>query len=137
MSRRKTRPPLRSDGKIEVIYLGNVEAQDATPPPLKTRPPLRFPTPPSAFSGSPCAGDPEANAAWIIRRGTTWSSPIVASGSGSCPNWSGVNDVTLPVGPTGYLVIVGWWDSYGGNDDQTVFSNVKVTTPGQVIRLSY
>jgi len=88
-------------------------------------------------SGSPCAGDPEANAAWTIRRGTNWSSPIVASGSGSCPNWSGVNDVTLPVGPTGYLVIVDWWDSYGGYDDQTVFANVKVTTPGQVIRLSY
>lgn len=87
--------------------------------------------------GSLCSGDPEANASWTIRRGTTWSSPVVARGVGACPNWDGVDDVAVPVGPTAYLVIVDWWDSYWGYDDQTVFTNVKVTTPGQVVRLSY
>ena len=91
----------------------------------------------SDVSGSPCPGDPEANASWVIRSGS-WSGTIVASGYDGCPNWSGVNDVAVPVSSTTpYFVIVDWWDSYGGYDDQTVFGNVYVTNPGQVVRLSY
>jgi len=91
----------------------------------------------SDTSGSPCPSDPEANASWVIRSGS-WSGTVVASGSGSCPNWSGVNDVAVPVSSTTpYFVIVDWYDSYWGYDDQTVFGNIYVTTPGQIVRLSY
>jgi hypothetical protein len=90
----------------------------------------------SDASGSPCPGDPEASAAWTIKRGG-WSGQVVASGFGTCPAWDGVDDIALQVGPTPYFVTIDWWDSYYGYDDQTVFPNVYVTTPGQVIRLSY
>jgi len=65
------------------------------------------------------------------------SGTLVGSGSGGCPNWSGVNDVSVAVSTTPYYVIVDWWDSYGQYDDQTVFANIYVTTPGQLVRLSY
>jgi hypothetical protein len=90
----------------------------------------------SDVSGSPCPNDPEANASWAIRRGGM-SGTLVGSGSGGCPNWSGVNDVSVAVSTTPYYVIVDWWDSYGQYDDQTVFANIYVTTPGQLVRLSY
>ncbi|MBE0599567.1 MAG: hypothetical protein IH614_20190 [Desulfuromonadales bacterium] len=90
----------------------------------------------SDTGGSPCPDDPEANATWIIRSGGP-SGSVVASGSGSCPNWSGVNDVLVPASTTPYYVVVDWWDSYYGYDDQTVFANVYVTTPGVLVRLSY
>jgi hypothetical protein len=90
----------------------------------------------SDVSGSPCPGDPEAWASWTIRKGG-WSGPVVASGSGGCPNWDGVDDVTVPVGSTPYLVIIDWWDSQYGGDDQTTFSDVSLTTSGEVVRLSY
>ncbi|OHB29428.1 MAG: hypothetical protein A2X84_00425 [Desulfuromonadaceae bacterium GWC2_58_13] len=83
-----------------------------------------------------CSDDPEASAAWTIKRGS-WSGPVVASGSGGCPNWDGVDDITVLVGSIPYFVTIDWWDSYYGYDDQTVFSNVNVATPGQVLRLSY
>jgi hypothetical protein len=91
----------------------------------------------SDVSGSPCPSDPDAAASWTIKRGST----TVATGSATCPNWSGVNDVTVPVSATPYSVLVDWWDS-GANDgegdwDQTGFPSFLVTTPGQVIRLSY
>jgi hypothetical protein len=90
----------------------------------------------SDMYGSPCPDDPEANAAWTIRRGSQ-SGPVVASGFGGCPNWSGMDDVNVAVGNTPYFVVVDWWDSYNGYDEQTVFLNVSVTTTGQVVRLSY
>jgi hypothetical protein len=90
----------------------------------------------SDVSGSPCPGDPEANAAWVIRKGS-WSGPVVANGFGGCPNWSGVEDIAVPIGPTPYFVRVDWWDSYWGYDDQTSFSNISVTAPGQAVRLGY
>jgi hypothetical protein len=91
----------------------------------------------SDMTGSPCPGDPEADASWVIRRGS-WSGPVVASGSGSCPNWSGVNDVAVPVSSTTpYFVVVDWWESYDGYYDQSWFGGIYVTTPGQLVRLSY
>jgi hypothetical protein len=88
----------------------------------------------SDASGSPCPSDPDASARWTIRSGS-WSGPVVASGSGACPNWSGVDDVIVPVSATPYFVRVDWWES----DDEGVthFPNVYVTTPGQIIRLGY
>jgi hypothetical protein len=91
----------------------------------------------SDMTASPCPGDPEANASWVIRRGS-WSGSIVASGSGGCPNWSGVNDVAVPVSSTTpYFVIVDWWESYDGYYDQSWFGNIYVTTPGQLVRIGY
>lgn len=90
----------------------------------------------SDVSGSPCPGDPEANAAWTIRSGS-WSGKVVASGSGGCPNWSGIDNIAVPVTPTPYFISVDWWDSYYGFDDNTVFQDVYITTPGEITRLSY
>jgi hypothetical protein len=90
----------------------------------------------SDASGPPCPGDPTASASWTIRKGS-WFGPIIASGSGACPNWTGVENITVAIGSTPYFVRVDWWDSYYGYDDQTDFPNVYVTTPGQVVRLSY
>jgi hypothetical protein len=87
----------------------------------------------SDSNGSPCPSDPDAAANWTIRRGTS----VVATGSGACPGWSGVNDITVPVHPTPYSVIIDWYDSYYEYWDQSAFSNISVTTPGQVIRLEY
>jgi hypothetical protein len=89
----------------------------------------------SDVSGSPCPGDPTADAGWTILKGGWWGS-VIASGFDGCPDWSGVNEVPVPVGATQYTVIVAWWDRIGGYYDQTVFT-VDVTTPGQVVRLSY
>jgi len=90
----------------------------------------------SDLYGSPCSGDPDANAAWVIRRGS-WSGPIVASGFGGCPNWSGVSDIAVQASPTPYFVIVDWWNSDEEYDDQTWFANVLVTTPGQIVVRRY
>ena len=89
----------------------------------------------SDSGGSPCPDDPGAEASWII--GKVGSNTVVASGSGGCPNWSGVNNVAVPLSLTPYYVVINWWDSYYEDWDQTVFPSVSVTTPGQVIRLSY
>ncbi len=85
-----------------------------------------------------CSVDPDAWADWYIRIGgpTGW---LVASGGDGCyaGPWSGVNNITVPVSPTPYFVRIDWWHSYYEFLDQTDFSNVEVTTPGQIIRLRY
>jgi len=90
----------------------------------------------SDIDGSPCPSDPEANATWTVRHGGA-TGPIVDTGSGSCPGWSGVEDVVVPVSTTPYHVIVDWWDSSQGFDEQTEFTNVDASTHGEVIELSY
>ncbi|MGA1875965.1 MAG: hypothetical protein ACMUIA_10190 [bacterium] len=73
-------------------------------------------------------------AEWYIRR-DGFNGPLVASGFGAAPNWDGVDYVTVPVIPNPYFVRIDWqWE---GEQDQTDFANIYVTTPGQVIRLSY
>jgi hypothetical protein len=73
---------------------------------------------------------------WTVRRGGP-SGYVVASGSGASPNWSGINDVPVQFSPDSYFVRVTWWDSVYGNYEITDFPNVYVTSPGQVVRLSY
>jgi hypothetical protein len=90
----------------------------------------------SDTAGSPCPGDPEANAAWTIRR-DSWTGPVVSTGYAGCPNWSGVNDVTVPAGSTLYFVTVDWWDSYYGYDEQSAFANITVTTAGDTVKPNY
>jgi len=93
----------------------------------------------SDINGSPCPGYP-AKANWTIRR-VNASGPIVATGSGDCSvGWSGVDDVDVDVSPTVYYVSVNWWVDEGGGSgyfDNTVFTNISVTTHGDVVRLSY
>lgn len=100
----------------------------------------------SDISGSPCGGDPEASAEWIVTRGgwaainssTGTITNLVATGTGSCPDWSGVDDVPVPVSTTtSYYIKVIWYDSWGGYDDESLFPNIYVTDPGQIVRLSY
>ena len=118
-------------------WAGNIETQNSVSFTVTSGPgKIRLVWGESDLSGSPCAGDPEASAAWIIKRGS-WSGPIVASGSGRCPNWDGVDDIAVPVGTTPYYVRINWWDSYSGYYKKTDFPKVYVTTPGQVVRLSY
>jgi hypothetical protein len=91
----------------------------------------------SDTSGSPCPGDADAWAQWTIFQ---TGSPT-KSGSQGCPNWSGVNDITVAPGPTPLTVLVDYWDSslYDGEGDftQIRFTNVTLTTPGQVVVLRY
>jgi hypothetical protein len=89
----------------------------------------------SEVNGSPCPDDPEASAAWTIRRGGWWGT-LVASGSGACPNWDGVDDVALLISSESYYVSIDWWDSYYGYDDNSSFV-VSITEAGQIIRLNY
>jgi len=90
----------------------------------------------SDLNGSPCPGDPEAWGSWTIRKGG-WTGPVVATGSGTCPNWDGVDDITVPVGVSPYFVRVDWWDSEEGYSEQSDFANISVANPGEVVRLSY
>ncbi|MBI5446142.1 MAG: hypothetical protein HY900_33635 [Deltaproteobacteria bacterium] len=90
----------------------------------------------SDVSGSPCPSDPSAKAKWTVHSGG-FSGPVVDSGSAGCPNWSGVADRPLPLSTAPYSVRIEWWDSWEGYYDQTDFSNVLVSTPGQVVRLVY
>jgi hypothetical protein len=71
---------------------------------------------------------------WTIRRGG-WTGQVVAAGSGASPNWDGVDDIAVQTGSTPYFVIIDWyWD---GEEGQTSFPNVYVTTPGQVVIRRY
>jgi hypothetical protein len=90
----------------------------------------------SDTTGSPCAGDPEANASWTIQKGNQFG-PVIASGSNGCPNWSGVDDVIVPVSQTPYFVRIDWWYSDEGFYDQTDFTNILVYPHGDLERLSY
>jgi hypothetical protein len=79
------------------------------------------------------AGDDWAD--WIIRSGS-WTGTVVATGSGSAlNNWDGVDDIAVSIGSTPYFVEIFW--SWGGEEGGSNFSNVYVTTAGQVVRLSY
>ena len=61
---------------------------------------------------------------------------MVASGTSLFnPEWEGVDEVTVSISPTPYYVLIEYED--GGIFDQTVFPAVNVTTPGEIIRLSY
>jgi len=101
----------------------------------------------SDTGGSPCPPgnyQPYAQVTWTIRNGATvGSGPVVATGSGICPGWDGVDDIVVNVSPTpDYNVIIDWWDDYYGYYDQTSFPNidvpeVKVTTHGDLILLRY
>jgi hypothetical protein len=90
----------------------------------------------SDTSGSPCAGSPSAAADWTIRRNNAFGT-IVATGSGACPSWSGVDDVVVDVSPTPYHVVVDWWNVSEGFWEQTSFGNVYISTHGDVMLLSY
>jgi hypothetical protein len=89
----------------------------------------------SDASGSPCGGDPDAWAHWTI--GKVGSNKVVATGTGGCPDWSGVNSVSVPASPTAYFVLIDYWDSWLEDYDQVRFPSVYVTTPGQVQLLRY
>jgi len=71
---------------------------------------------------------------WIVRSGG-WSGPVVATGSGASPNWDGVDDIAVSIDSTPYFVEIFW--SWDGEEGGSNFSNVYVTTPGQIVRLSY
>ena len=89
----------------------------------------------SDTDGSPCGGDPDADASWSI--GLVGSNKVLKSGSAGCPNWSGVNDVAVSVNTKAYWVVIDWWDSGIEDYNQTRFSNVPVTTPGQIALRRY
>lgn len=74
-------------------------------------------------------------AGWTIRKGTRWGTVVASGSSDTSPNWNGVNDINLPVSTTPYFVIIFTWSDE--EDDEVWIPNVYVTTPGQVVRLSY
>jgi hypothetical protein len=86
---------------------------------------------------APFPNDPGAKANWVISHGN-----FIVSGSGTCnnetnpTNWSGVNNVVVPVRLTPYYVNIWWWDSYYGWYDEEYYG-VNVDEHGQVVRLEY
>jgi len=82
-------------------------------------------------SQAPTVGD---SAHWTIRLGGSHG-VLVASGSGSGSGWNGINNISVPVSPTPYWVRVDWDSEEDGG--VSIFPNISVTAPGQVIRLTY
>jgi len=82
-------------------------------------------------SQAPANGD---SANWTIRLGGL-NGVLIASGSGGGPGWSGINNISVPVSPTPYYIKVDWDSPYDGGG--SIFPNIYVTTPVQVVRLSY
>lgn len=72
----------------------------------------------------------------VYRQGNA-GGPVVATGSGACPGWSGVDDVVVQVSLTPYYVSIDWWDDYYGFWDNTTYTDVDVSAHGQVVRLPY
>jgi len=98
----------------------------------------------SDTTGSPCPYDPAAEASWIIQREDSSTSQIVyftaKTGSASCstnPNWSGINDIVVPISTFRYNIEVTWYDSYWEEDVIETFQNIYVNTPGQVVVIHY
>ena len=71
-----------------------------------------------------------------IRQGGP-SGPVVASGNGSGAGWSGIDDIVVQAGPVAYYVSIDWYFAEEALEDQTIFSSVRVTTAGAVVRRSY
>jgi hypothetical protein len=89
----------------------------------------------SDTDGSICLTYPTAKAMWVVTKGG-WSGSLVASGSGTCTDWDGVDDIIVPVSTTQYYISVEWWNVTEEYWDETPFK-VYITTPGQVVRLDY
>ena len=116
-----------------VDFNGNVETTKVKNFTVHGRSTLRLVWEDSDIDGSPCTSVPGAAVAWTILSGTT----SVASGSDSCPDWSGVNDVLVSSGRT-YSVTIDWYlDGGVFVEDQVVYSSVAVPDSGEEIRLSY
>jgi hypothetical protein len=88
----------------------------------------------SDINGSPCPSYP-TNARWTVTR-DNFGGPIVATGSGACPDWSGVDDIVLDVIPASYFVEIEWWDINAGFYEY-FDDSISLTSHGQVIRVSY
>ena len=74
----------------------------------------------SDTDGSPCGTSPTAAANWTIRSGGQFGS-VVATGSGACPGWSGVDDVVVDVSPDSYHATIDW--SYSAGSGTTIYPN--------------
>ena len=88
----------------------------------------------SDTAGSPCLTDNQAAVEWDINNGSTH-----IHGSASCsadPNWSGVNNIVVPIKATSYYVDIFWSDEYESHV-LTSYPNVPVTVQGQVVELRY
>ncbi len=89
---------------------------------------------------------PEADesASWTVRLGGA-TGTIVATGSATGEDWTGVNDIVVPVRATTYYVRIDYeyWEYLGYPagweliPDTVVFPSVAVTDAGAVVRLSY
>lgn len=78
---------------------------------------------------------PDDYASWTVRRGGA-TGTIVATGSGGPGGgWDGIDDIPVSITPTPYHVTINWeWQGYPG---QTIFNNVVVDDPGEVVELVY
>jgi len=76
---------------------------------------------------------PGSSANWEIRRNNAIGQ-LVASGSGTYPGWSGVDDYVVSVSLSPYYVYIKWWvDDYY----EVVTQSVYVSNSGDVVRISY
>jgi hypothetical protein len=75
-------------------------------------------------------------AGWDIRKNTRFGTVVAQGDSDDIPDWKGISDIDVPVSNTPYYVIVYTWTE-DEEDDEIWIPNVYVTTPGQVVWLSY
>ncbi len=97
----------------------------------------------SDIEGQP-GPDEDESASWTVRLGGA-TGTIVATGSDTGADWSGVNDIVVPVRATAYYVRVDYeyWENLGFPHGwelipaSRTFPSVFVTEQGAVIRLSH
>jgi predicted CxxxxCH...CXXCH cytochrome family protein len=94
---------------------------------------------PGGLNGNLCTEEaPLAYAEWYIwHNGST-----ISSGQEGCynSNWSGVNDIVVPLSTQPYRAGVDWWESYPDPEiygAYEIIDNLMVTTPGQVVEVLY
>ncbi|MDW7771631.1 MAG: cytochrome c3 family protein [Desulfobulbaceae bacterium] len=80
---------------------------------------------------------PEVDAYWYVYRGSYGGTPYNSGYvTNSDENWTGVDDVTIPVSPTSYYISIDWWDSNEGWYDN-YSGSVEAKTPGEIIIIRY
>ncbi len=76
-------------------------------------------------------------AVWTVRSGGA-DGPVVASGGGfDGSGWDGIDDVMVFAQPQPYHVYIEWYDRESDNSGESFFSQVDVTTSGQLATLHY
>jgi hypothetical protein len=61
----------------------------------------------------------------------------VTSGSGAYPNWTGVDNISVPISPAPYYVKITWNAWWVGYSEESDIPNIYISTPGQIVECRY